>query len=172
VAAVAANPGWQVEALVGQVADQGALALATVGVVDPGNLGTLLRSAVAFGASALFALEGSAEPTHPKVLRAAAGHLLPAARGHWAEFRDRCREHGVTVVAVDLAAPDDDAAVDLSALSVDPSQATVVCVGAEGRGFPEGASGFDRRVRIPMQPRADSLNAGVAGSLLLWTLRR
>lgn len=172
VAAVAANPGWQVETLVSQVADQGALALATVGVVDPGNLGTLMRSAVAFGASALLALEGSAEPTHPKVLRASAGHLLPSARGRWPGFRDRCRELGVEVVAVDPGEAEKGAAINLSALTVDPSQATVVCVGAEGRGFPEGARDFDRQVRIPMQPGADSLNAAVAGSLLLWTLRR
>lgn len=172
VAAVATNPGWQVDALVSQVAEQGALALATVGVVDPGNLGTLMRSAVAFGASALLSLEGSAEPTHPKVLRASAGHLLPAARGRWPGFRDRCRELGVEVVAVDPGEAEKGAGVDLSALTVDPSQATVVCVGAEGRGFPKGARDFDRQVRIPMLPGADSLNAAVAGSLLLWTLRR
>jgi len=177
VLAVVRKPEWSMENLVAGLAEQQGLAIATVGLNDPGNLGTLMRTGYAFGAQALFALEGSTDPFHPKVLRASAGHLLRAVKGTWQEFRHACSSHGVDVLGLLPSPPEGEglgvrATVALDELARDPTKAVVVCVGSEGAGFPEHVRDFDRTVAIPMRPGAESLNAGVAGSLVLWKLRK
>ncbi|MCW8133666.1 MAG: RNA methyltransferase [Planctomycetota bacterium] len=169
VMAVARRGEATLESLVRGLAEARGLAVAAVGLNDPGNVGTLMRSAYAFGAQSFFALEGSTDPFHPKVLRASAGHLLPAAPGAWKPFREACRTHGVRVLGLEAESPD---ACPLDELARDEARGTVVCIGSEGHGFPEGARDFDKRVRIPMRAGAESLNAGVAGSLVLWKLRK
>lgn len=168
VMAIARFGGWTMADLVESVAGEDALALAAVGLTDPGNLGTLVRSACAFGGVALFALEGTTDPYHPKVLRASAGHMLPCATGSWREFRDSCERHRVNLIGLQLTAD----ATSLSAFAENRTHAEVVCVGSEGRGFPSHVRGFHHIVSIPMREGADSLNAAVAGSLLLWQRRR
>ncbi|HTL53230.1 MAG TPA: TrmH family RNA methyltransferase, partial [Planctomycetota bacterium] len=138
IMAIAKIPQVAVAELVATLAENKSLAIAGVNVNDPGNLGTLLRSAAAFGADALFALEGSVDPFHPKVLRASAGNRLPVARGPWAEFREACRTHKVRVIGVALPLPGQPAA-PLDKLKVKKSEAIVLCVGGEANGFPENA---------------------------------
>lgn len=171
IMAIAKIPPVSIGEQVQHLAETGGLAAAAVSVNDPGNLGTLLRSAAAFGAQSLFALEGSVDPYHPKVLRSSAGNLLPVARGPWAEFRAACRTHKVTVIGIALPEKGGDG-VMLDKLKLKKTEPAVLCVGGEANGFPPACRDFDQTVQIPMHEAVESLNAGVAGSIALYHLRR
>ena len=140
------------------------------GVQDPGNVGTLLRSAAAFGFDAVVLGPGCASPLSPKTLRSsmgAAGRLptlhsddLPAALA-------ALRARGVTTLATALyrSRPLDEAGNDF------PGGLCVV-IGSEGQGLTDRTvEACDMAVRIPMTDRVESLNAAVAGSVLLWHFR-
>ena len=144
--------------------------LALEGVQDPGNVGTLLRSAAAFGFDGVLLGPGCAAPFAPKTLRAsmgAAGRLpvltvpdLPAAL-------TALRGRGVTCLAAALyhSRPLDEVGTDF------PGGLCLV-VGSEGQGLTDAAvAACDAAVRIPMTDLVESLNAGVAGSVLLWQFR-
>jgi TrmH family RNA methyltransferase len=144
------------------------LVLAAHGVQDPGNLGSMARSALACGAGALVALEGCADPFASKVVRAAMGaHVrLPVLLGKTAPALAALRRGGFFIVA---AAPNDGSRPD----AVDLSRKSVLLLGGEGSGLPasilEAAS---ERVRIPMTPVASSLNVGAAAAILLYEAQR
>ena len=144
--------------------------LALEGVQDPGNVGTLLRSAAAFGFDGVLLGPGCAAPFAPKTLRAsmgAAGRLpvltvpdLPAAL-------TALRGRGVTCLAAALyhSRPLDEVGTDF------PGGVCLV-IGSEGQGLTDAAvAACDAAVRIPMTELVESLNAGVAGSVLLWQFR-
>lgn len=144
--------------------------LALEGVQDPGNVGTLLRSAAAFGFDAVLLGPGCAAPFSPKVLRAsmgAAGRLplgvcadLPAALG-------ALRGRGVACLAAALYK-----ARPLDAVGTQFPGGVCVVIGSEGQGLSDAAiAACSAAVRIPMTDRVESLNAGVAGSILLWHFR-
>ncbi|MFQ5509530.1 MAG: TrmH family RNA methyltransferase [Leptospirillia bacterium] len=137
------------------------------GVQDPGNVGTLIRSAEAAGAAGVILLDGSADPTGAKAVRAAAGSVfrLPWLRwtGPLDDLADTLRKNGrpVAIATADGA--------------VSPAEAAAhgaVCwvVGTEGAGVSDGLRRCaDLTVSLPMSGGVDSLNAAVAGSLLLYT---
>ena len=144
--------------------------LALEGVQNPGNVGTLLRSAAAFGFDGVLLGPGCAAPFAPKTLRAsmgAAGRLpvltvpdLPAAL-------TALRGRGVTCLAAALyhSRPLDEVGTDF------PGGLCLV-IGSEGQGLTDAAvAACDAAVRIPMTDLVESLNAGVAGSVLLWQFR-
>ena len=144
--------------------------LALESVQDPGNVGTLLRSAAAFGFDAVLLGPGCAAPFSPKVLRAsmgAAGRLplgvcadLPAALG-------ALRGRGVACLAAALYK-----ARPLDAVGTQFPGGVCVVIGSEGLGLSDAAiAACSAAVRIPMTDRVESLNAGVAGSILLWHFR-
>ena len=144
--------------------------LALEAVQDPGNVGTLLRSAAAFGFDAMLLGPGCAAPFSPKVLRAsmgAAGRLplgvcadLPAALG-------ALRGRGVACLAAALYK-----ARPLDAVGTQFPGGVCVVIGSEGQGLSDAAiAACSAAVRIPMTDRVESLNAGVAGSILLWHFR-
>ena len=144
--------------------------LALEAVQDPGNVGTLLRSAAAFGFDAVLLGPGCAAPFSPKVLRAsmgAAGRLplgvcadLPAALG-------ALRGRGVACLAAALYK-----ARPLDAVGTQFPGGVCVVIGSEGQGLSDVAiAACSAAVRIPMTDRVESLNAGVAGSILLWHFR-
>ena len=144
--------------------------LALEGVQDPGNVRTLLRSAAAFGFDAVLLGPGCAAPFSPKVLRAsmgAAGRLplgvcadLPAALG-------ALRGRGVACLAAALYK-----ARPLDAVGTQFPGGVCVVIGSEGQGLSDAAiAACSAAVRIPMTDRVESLNAGVAGSILLWHFR-
>ena len=144
--------------------------LALEAVQDPGNVGTLLRSAAAFGFDAVLLGPGCAAPFSPKVLRAsmgAAGRLplgvcadLPAALG-------ALRGRGVACLAAALYK-----ARPLDAVGTQFPGGVCVVIGSEGQGLQDATvQACDAAVRIPMTDRVESLNAGVAGSVLLWHFR-
>ncbi|MDD4849593.1 MAG: RNA methyltransferase [Gemmiger sp.] len=144
--------------------------LALEKVQDPGNVGTLLRSAAAFGFDMVVLGPGCADPFAPKTLRAsvgAAGRIplwpvadLPAAL-------TTLRGRGVTCLAAALYN-----SKPLSALQGGQPGGLCLVVGNEGQGLTdETVAACDLAVRIPMTDQVESLNAGVAGSVLLWHFR-
>jgi RNA methyltransferase, TrmH family len=138
-------------------------------VRDPGNLGTLLRSALGAGVTAVFISPTSADPYSPKVLRAGAGsHFrLHIEQIDWTRFP-------VYLEKCNIYAAEADASLDYAA--IDWTQASAIVVGNETSGVSEAA--FRRvhgRVGIPLANSLESLNAGVAGSVILfeaWRQRR
>lgn len=140
------------------------------GVQDPGNVGTLLRSAAAFGFDAVVLGPGCAAPFSPKTLRSsmgAAGRLPVVHREDLPATIAALRARGVTCLAAALysSRPLDEAGRDF------PGGVCVV-IGSEGQGLrEETVKACDAAVRIPMTDRVESLNAAVAGSVLLWHFR-
>jgi RNA methyltransferase, TrmH family len=143
-------------------------AVVIAGLQDPGNLGTVLRSAEAFGAAGLLLGEGTVSPFNSKVIRGSAGSLfrLPVVRIKVADTLAKLREHGVRLVATSshkgtplpqakLAAP------------------VAVVIGGEGAGVPRDLlAKVDEIVAIPHAPQVESLNAGVAASIVLYEIAR
>ena len=140
--------------------------LALEGVQDPGNVGTLLRSAAAFGFDGVLLSKGCAAPFAPKTLRASMGAAgrLPVAP---VQALQQLRARGVVCLAAALyhSRPLDEAPQSY------PDGLCAV-IGSEGQGLTDAAvQACDMAVRIPMTDLVESLNAGVAGSVLLWHFR-
>lgn len=141
------------------------------GIQDPGNLGTLVRAAVAFGAAALVTSRGGADPYGPKTVRATMGALfgLPVlAELPLAEVAAALPEAAVYGLAAHGGTPLDAAELRRPA---------VLAVGAERAGLsPASLALVTRLVTIPLAPSAagtvESLNAGVAGAIALYELSR
>ncbi len=136
---------------------------------DPGNLGTIIRSACAFGADLLVLSGDCADIYHPRVLRASMGTLFRQRVLITADLADAVRaygEHGRV-----FAAMLDERSARLGEIAFRRGDA--VLIGNEGHGLsPEVVSAATHRVYIPMVPGVESLNAGVAASVLLWELQR
>jgi TrmH family RNA methyltransferase len=137
------------------------------GIQDPGNVGTLVRASTAFGLDGVLVLDGSADPWGAKAVRAAAGMTfrVPVLKMSAAEAIELLRVAGLPVLVADASGRDvgDTRFVGGWAL----------VVGNEGSGpRPELMSGAEHTVRIPMPGPAESLNAGVAGAILLYALTR
>jgi TrmH family RNA methyltransferase len=136
-------------------------------VRDPGNLGTLMRAAAGAGATAVFLTEGTVDPYNPKVVRAAMGsHFrIPIA---WLGEHERAlieRHCPVRVVAESTA----DKLYD----EVDWTKAAALIVGSEAHGVSDaGRSLGTVSARIPLAAGVESLNAGVAGAVILFEAAR
>lgn len=132
-------------------------------VQDPGNFGTLARTAEAMGMSAVLALAGTVDPWNPKAVRAAAGSTfrLPVFSAPWQEARGRMRELDVEIWAADpLGQP-------VYGGGQAPDRMALV-LGNEGRGVAgEVLDDVHRRVRVPTSGSVESLNVAVAGALLI-----
>jgi TrmH family RNA methyltransferase len=128
-------------------------------VADPGNVGTLIRTADAFGASVALS-EGCADPTGPKALRGSAGAIFRVPLGRFDEAGEERR--------VALAAHEGEA-LD----GVDLGEGTVFVLGAEREGLPaEIVATCDAVASIPLAAGAESLNVAVAGAIALYEWRR
>ena len=137
------------------------------GIQDPGNLGTILRTADALDIPVAL-LEGCADPYSHKVVRASMGAVFRAAvtQTTWDEaFRCLCNEDirvGVTALS--------DNAVDLR--SADLAKMAVV-IGSEGQGVrAEILTQAQQQLIIPMNPRCESLNAAIAAAIVMWQMKR
>ena len=143
------------------------LILIAVGLQDPGNLGTLVRSAEAFGATGVLTTPGTVSVWNQKALRASAGSIfrVPVATADEMVMK-RLKAAGVRLIA---ALKDRAAAVDSVALT----GPLAFLIGNEGSGLDDSwISVADERVTIPCPGRVESLNAAVAGSLLLYEASR
>jgi TrmH family RNA methyltransferase len=137
-------------------------------VQDPGNVGTMLRTAFALGAAGVVALKGTAELMNPKVIRGSMGALfrLPAVAATVEEFLAWAGAEELEIV---VAAADGEPA----GRTLPARTPIALVVGNEGAGVSETvASAAARRVAIPLRPGAESLNVGVAAGILLYEVLR
>ena len=145
--------------------------LALEGIGNPDNVGGLFRVALALGAGGVLLDSASADPLYRKAIRTsmAASLRVPFARVEpWPSALDALKRDGFTVVAL-TPGPD---AIPLDDYAAAPGGRVILALGSEGPGLhPETMRYADVRVRIPIDPRADSLNVVVAGALALNALR-
>jgi len=144
------------------------LLLGAAGIQDPGNLGTMIRSAEAFGASGVLALEKTVAAINPKVIRASAGSIfrLPVVKTSFEDVSASLRSAGVRIAATSShkGMPLDE---------VDLTGPVAVFVGSEGAGVPKNVlAEADEMIAIPHSPRVESLNAGIAASIILYEATR
>lgn len=137
------------------------------GIQDPGNLGTILRTADAFGVPVLLS-EGCADPYGEKTVRASMGAVFrtPPMQGTAEEILAACAEALVPLCATALS----DRSRDIRQLRLSDY---ALVIGSEGQGV--GAAYLEAAAElgiIPMEPRCESLNAAVAAAVLLWQLRQ
>ncbi len=166
IAALIAPPAWQWSLLLGVPAP---LLVVLAGVQDPGNLGTILRSAEAFGASGAILLPGTVSPWNPKALRASAGSVfrLPTIAASAEKCFRQLAEAGIPAIA----AMPREVATERRCEALTPPLAIVI--GSEGAGVPpEIAARCDHAVTIPCPGPVESLNAAVAASILLYEAAR
>lgn len=138
------------------------------GLQDPGNLGTILRTADAFALDGVILCEGCVDPTSPKVVRATMGAVfrIPVISAGLDDTVDWLRERGIPLYATALS----DESVPLT--QVDLSRAAVI-IGNEGRGVSEKAlTASEKQLIIPMTGRAESLNASIAASIVMYEMSR
>jgi len=137
------------------------------GVQDPGNAGTLIRAAVAFGLDAVVCLDGTVDPWGPKPVRASAGMIFRVlvVRASAGEALERFRESGIPLYVADARGVDADR---------HPSMETfAIALGNEGRGVRDlVAAGAEGALAVPMRGEAESLNVAMAGAILLHGLTR
>jgi RNA methyltransferase, TrmH family len=148
-------------------AEQGIL-MAIAGVQDPGNLGTIFRSGEAFGAGGILIGENTVNPFNPKVIRASAGSLfrLPFVRTNLLELQAELRARGIAILATSSHK-----GTVLSGTNLRSQVA--VFIGSEGAGLPRDLmAGVDEVVVIPHSRQVESLNAGVAASIVLYEAMR
>ena len=153
------------------VADPPRLAVALAELNDPGNAGTVLRTADACGAGAVVFGAGSADPFGGKVVRSSAGSLFHVDVVRGADLTSLIagvRRAGVTVLAADGGGE-----ASLDELASELAGPVLWLFGNEARGVPaELAALADARVRIPMRGRAESLNLAAAAAICLYETQR
>jgi TrmH family RNA methyltransferase len=148
----------------------GSVVLVLDAVQDPGNVGTILRTALALGGAGVIALKGSAELHNPKVMRGSMGALfrLPAFSASTDELMQWITDQEVELWVTD---PAGEPVRTLAGRRSAPP--TALALGNEGAGVsPELAARAARRVGIPLTPGAESLNVAVAAGILLYEVTR
>lgn len=157
----AAIPEWDETSAIGR-------AIVLENVQDPGNVGTVIRTANAFGIDAVILTGDCADLYNPKTVRSTMGAI----------FRQRvigCTMEELMSILTRNSLPLYGAALTdkaVSILDVDV-KAAAVAVGSEGRGLSEKLLGLcDKPIIIPMQPDSESLNAAVAASVIMWEMAR
>jgi len=149
--------------------DEANLVVVCVDVRDPGNLGTVIRSADASGADAVVCGHGCVDAYNPKCVRASAGslfHVPLVVRGAPEDALVRLAQFGLRRLGSN---PHAVTAYDLA----DMRQPTAIVVGNEARGLPTSLAGFiDDEVVIPLRGGAESLNVGMAAAVLCFEAAR
>lgn len=140
--------------------------IALDGINDPGNLGTLLRTALALGWEGVFLLPNCCDPYNEKVLRSARGaqFRLPLARGTALDLKNLAQKNHLTCFVADLDGikPED----------ISKEKGTVLVLGNEARGASVEILNFCTKVTIPMPGSMESLNVAIAGGILMYELRK
>jgi TrmH family RNA methyltransferase len=148
---------------------QNLLLLLACGLQDPGNLGTIMRSAAAFGASALFTLQETVSPFNPKAVRSSAGAIfhLPVLEDLAAnELLSRLRAAHVRIIAADRHSP-------AALYQADLGGSLAIIVGREASGLPpEIAREASLLLSIPIRPGMDSVNVATAAGVFLYEAAR
>lgn len=168
VAALAQMPEWTWEGAAQSHAPAAPLFVILAGLQDPGNLGTILRSAEAFGATAVVSLPGTVCAWNPKAVRASAGSVfrVPVLSTTVHECFTRLRVAGVRVLTTALEGAEPAPAMNFTGPAA-------FIIGNEGNGVAdEIAAQADATVTIPCPGPVESLNAAVAASVLLYEASR
>ena len=175
-------PGDVMASISPMAAPQGALFLCTLpektdwdakpgmllldGIQDPGNLGTILRTADALDIDVVL-LEGCADPYSHKVVRASMGAVFrtPVVQSTWEEVKKKCKAADIDVGVTALSERAED-------IRIVPVNQMAVVVGSEGQGVrKEIVSSADAELIIPMNPHCESLNAAVAAAIVMWQMQ-
>ena len=136
------------------------------GLQDPGNLGTILRTADALEIPVTL-LEGCADPYSHKVVRSSMGAVFrtPVVQSTWAEVKQSCDAAGIPIGVTALS----DRAKDLREADL---KGMAVVIGSEGQGVRrEILENAGAELIIPMNPRCESLNAAVAATIVMWQMK-
>jgi TrmH family RNA methyltransferase len=172
VAALVEPPSWSWADILGDQLKTAQLIVVLAGLQDPGNLGTILRSAEAFGASGVLSLPGTVSAWNPKAVRGSAGSVfrLPLLAVSAEECFARLREEGVRTLSTTAPTAVNGAE---AAHCVDFAGPVALLIGNEGNGVPEELAALaDGAVTIPCPGPVESLNAAVAASVLLYEASR
>lgn len=167
VAALVEPPEWSWAHVLGKHGSA-ALIVVVAGIQDPGNLGTILRSAEAFGATGIVRLPGTVSAWNPKSVRASAGSVfrMPLVAASERECFERLREAGVRILATSVrdAQPAD---------RLDMAESTALIVGNEGHGLADDLlTKADAKITIPCPGPVESLNVAMAATVLLYEAAR
>jgi RNA methyltransferase, TrmH family len=162
IVAVAGLVSWSPGEIVAGAVESGLPVVVLAGVSDPGNAGTVIRSAAAAGAAGVLFTPGSVDPTNPKCVRSSAGALFALRVGAVEDF-DVLRDLGLTTIgaAASGASPDE----------VELSGPIALVLGGEAGGLPEDQL-VDVEVALPLEGGVESLNVAMAGTVLLYEARR
>ena len=168
IAALVEPPDWSWPHILDARRKGATLILVLAGIQDPGNLGTILRSAEAFGADGVVSLPGTVSAWNPKAVRASAGSVfrVPLLTVSERECLEELREAGVKILATTVHAAQPAELVDLAG-------PVALVIGNEGNGVADDlAAKADARITIPCPGPVESLNAAVAASVLLYEAAR
>ncbi len=168
VAALLEPPDWTWAHVLGDPKESAPLILVLAGIQDPGNLGTIIRSAEAFGANGVVSLTGTVNAWNPKAVRASAGSVfrMPLLSVTEEEMLESLRGAGIRLVATTVQGAQ---AADLMNLA----EPVALVIGNEGSGVPMNLTAkADGAVTIPCPGPVESLNAAVAASVLLYEAAR
>lgn len=138
------------------------------GLQDPGNLGTVVRSAEAFSATAVLTMEGTVSPWNAKVIRAAAGSVfrLPVIKIAASDLLGKLRERKIRLLGTSPHKGKPLHEADLRG-------GVAIFIGNEGGGLAKSLSQqIDETLVIPQAPQVESLNAGIAASIVLYEAAR
>lgn len=147
-------------------AEAGSLLVLCDGVQDPGNIGAMIRTAAAFGASGVLLVGATADIYNPKVIRASSGMILdvPVCKCSIEEV-DRLKESGYILLASSIMG---EGSKDISKLKV-WDKPVIIAFGSEGKGLSRGISAAaDEFFHIPMRKNVDSLNVAAAATIALY----
>jgi TrmH family RNA methyltransferase len=134
------------------------------GVSDPGNLGTLIRSALALGWEGAFIVDGCCDPFNEKTIRAAKGATfrLPLAMGSWQQLLPFLEKEKILPLVADMGGKSVDTFVG--------EKKYALVLSNEARGLSEQARKCPHKVSVPIKGEMESLNVAVAGGILMYLL--
>ncbi|WP_138500161.1 TrmH family RNA methyltransferase [Nostoc sp. PA-18-2419] len=145
------------------------LVLALETVQDPGNLGTIIRTAAAAGASGLWLSGDSVDLDNPKVLRASAGQWFRLAAAITEDLKATVQQSQQAGMQVIATLPN----ASLTYWQVDWRKPSLILLGNEGAGLSADLAAMaDKQVRIPLSPGVESLNVAIAAALMLYEAQR
>jgi RNA methyltransferase, TrmH family len=138
------------------------------GIQDPGNIGTLIRTAAAAGATMICTEKGTVSARNPKAIRASAGaffHLVPVENIEIGDFLKYCRSHSIQTYR-------SEAKEGINYIDADWRSPCAILLGNEGNGMNFKEESGTTAIRIPMYEKIESLNVAVAGAVILFEAAR
>ncbi|MEK7785507.1 MAG: RNA methyltransferase, partial [Chloroflexota bacterium] len=165
IIAVVRKPTHNLQSL-REASNSQSLHVALVSPQDPGNVGAILRTIDAVGASGLLLLDGGVDPFHPNAVRASMGAIfrLPIVSATFGEFRAWAKEHGFNITGASARA-------SAGYRTAEYKRPLILLLGNEQKGLsPEQAAACHQMIRLPMQGKVSSLNLAVAAGVMLYEI--